>query len=211
MAHREYYRVYPQILPSMQTIHRTLLVLSIIALAVAPVFPQHTDSSKTEKKLKSDASHQELRSDGLSKIVTRKTQNWDFDTPINHQELEKKIEDAVERAMKSVEVALEKLEITIDPIEINLKDLNVDIDPIVANIPNLKIDIEPVEVDLDHDVDINTDFHHHHFDATHHDDKNKNDDDHVRSKDTSRSTSQDEEKKEKEKSKEKSKGLKKLN
>jgi len=200
----------------MQTIHRMLVALLMMGLAVAPVFPQDTDWSNTGRKLKSDATHQEPLSDGLRKIVTRTTQNWNFDTPIHHPEFETNIEAAVEHALKSVEVALEKLSVQIDPLEINLKDLNVDIDPIVVNIPNLKIDIEPVEVDLDQALDIDTDFHHRHFDA---DDENRDDHDKVRSKDTSPSTSNDEEKKEKKKStekvdkkeNEKSKGLKKLN
>src|SRR5438045_4499529 len=126
----------------MITINQSLLVL-IFSLATAPGFSQNV---KTD--VKPEVTKDEARPDGLKKITTRSLHDRNFDIHIDHEALARDIEEAVERAMKSVEGTLERLEINIDPIEINLKDLNVDIDPIVVNIPNLNINIEPIEVDM---------------------------------------------------------------
>src|SRR5258707_3742124 len=131
----------------MNKINRTLIVLLIISLAI-PAYSQDKSTQKVEKK-------EEVRPDGLRKISTQH-HDWDFDINIDEKALKANIEKAIESAMKSVDVALEKLEINIEPIVMNMKGLNMDVNPIRIDIPNINIDIEPIEVDLG-DLNINTD------------------------------------------------------
>ncbi|MEK6782248.1 MAG: hypothetical protein AABY93_11100 [Bacteroidota bacterium] len=147
----------------MPTFIHTSFVVLIFSLAIVPGFSQNANSTlkKTEEKTQTDPTKEESsRSDGLRKISTHGSPDWDFDINIDEEALEANIKLAVENAMKSVEVALDKLVINIEPIEINLGDLNLDMDPIEINIPALDIDIEPIEVnldDLDIDIDIDDD------------------------------------------------------
>jgi hypothetical protein len=124
----------------MNTINRSLVALLVLLTAI-PCFSQDT---KTDKKTEST---KEQKTDGLRKISSSH-HDWDFDVNIDEKALEANIEAAIERAMRSVDVALEKLEINIDPIEINLgylKDADP-VGPIKINIPNLNINIDPIEV-----------------------------------------------------------------
>src|SRR5258708_25828403 len=139
----------------MNKINRTLFVLLIFSSAIPAYSQDKNNTQKVEKK-------EEIRPDGLRKIST-KHQDWDFDINIDEKALKANIEKAIESAMKSVDVALEKLEINIEPIVINMKGLNMDVNPIRIDIPNINIDIEPIEVDLG-DLNINTDVRHHAFD-----------------------------------------------
>lgn len=120
-----------------------ILASLIICAAAMPAFSQ-----QDEKK-----ENQPNRNDGLKKITNHSHRDWKFDVKIDEDKLERDIERAVETAMRSVEVALDKLdrmEINIDPIEIDLGDLNLDLDPIEIKIPELNIDIN-IDEDFDHD------------------------------------------------------------
>jgi hypothetical protein len=203
----------------MNTVNRTLLVVMILALAI-PGFGQETNTTKTEKK--TPETKDEARPDGLRKITTRPTRDLDFDIHIDKEALEANIERAVERALKSVEGTLERLEINIDPIKINMKDLNLDVTPILVNLPKLNIDIDPIEVEMP-DLDIEAHMNHHDSDFDRDDDHDRDhaysdedeDDDKVFKKHDSRHDKNKERDKVKDKSdkkeKEKAKGLKKLN
>ena len=144
--------------------YRTLFVFLILALSIVPGFSQDANTKKAETKTSSVVIKEEPRSDGLKKITTRTSRDWDFDIHIDEEALEANIELAVEKAMKDLEIALEKLEkleIHIEPIEINLVNLNLDMKPIEIHIPNLNIEIEPIIIDLDDmdiDIDMDDDF-----------------------------------------------------
>ena len=144
--------------------YRTLFVFLILALAVVPGFSQDANTKKAGTKTPPVVTKEEPRADGLKKITTRTSRDWDFDIHIDEEALEANIELAVEKAMKDLEIALEKLEkleIHIEPIEINLVNLNLDMKPIEIHIPNLNIEIEPIIIDLDDmdiDIDMDDDF-----------------------------------------------------
>jgi hypothetical protein len=146
--------------------YRTLFGFIVLTLAIVPAFSQEANTKKAETKTQSVVTKEEPRTDGLKRISTRTSRDWDFDIHIDEEALEANIERAVEQAMKDVEIALEKLEkleIHIEPIEINLQKLNLDMKPIEIHIPNLNIDIEPIIIDLDDldiDIDIDEDFDH---------------------------------------------------
>ncbi len=146
----------------MTILYRTLFMFLIFALAVVPGFSQDANTKKAETKTPPVVTKEEPRSDGLKKITTRTSRDWDFDIHIDEEALEANIELAVEKAMKDLEIALEKLEkleIHIEPIEINLVNLNLDMKPIEIHIPNLNIEIEPIIIDLDDmDIDMDDDF-----------------------------------------------------
>ncbi len=209
----------------MSTLHRTLFVVLILALASTTAFSQDSTRQKADKKDQPE----ETKEGGLRKIGGRQHRN--FDINIDEKALKANIEGAIENAMRSVDMALDKLEINIEPIEIDLRSLNKDIEPILINIPNINIDIEPIEVDLRH-LDIDMD--HHDIDRDDdedHDEDNDNDRNHHdkvfrtdepnssadtdKVKDKVKNKSYKNEKSDKDKSdkdeKEKSKGLKKLN
>lgn len=140
--------------------YRTLFGFMVLSLAMVPAFAQEVNTKKTETKTPV-VTKEEPRADGLRKLTTRKSSDWDFDIHIDEEALEANIERAVEKAMRDVEVAiekLEKLEIHIEPIEINLGKLNLDMKPIDIRIPNLNIEVEPIIIDLeDLDIDIDID------------------------------------------------------
>ena len=148
----------------MTILYRTLFMFLIFALAIVPGFSQDANTKKAETKTQSVVIKEEPRSDGLRKIITRTSRDWDFDIHIDEEALEANIELAVEKAMKDLEIALEKLEklaIHIEPIEINLGNLNLDMKPIEIHIPNMNIDIEPIIIDMDDmdiDIDMDDDF-----------------------------------------------------
>jgi hypothetical protein len=203
--------------------YRTLLGFLILALAIVPGFSQEANTKKAETKTPV-ITKEELRSDGLRKITTRTSRDWDFDIHIDEAALEANIERAVEQAMKDVEIALEKLEkleIHIEPIEINLQKLNLDMKPIDIHIPHLNIDIAPILIDLDDldlDIDIDEDFDH---DFDNDIDNDEDDEDNFLKKDKNKEKEElknksdnkdksDNEKTE-QKEKDKAKGLKKIN
>ncbi len=209
----------------MHTYYRPLFVILIVLLA-SPVFAQ--DTKKAETNSDSKVSKEEPRADGLKRISGRPAREYDFDIHIDEKALEANIERAVERAMRDVEEALDKLErleINIEPIEIDLGDLNLDIDPIEIHIPELDIDIDIEPFDMDMDIDIDHDFDHdfdndwdndndhdNDFDEDDEDtflnkDKNK---DKIKEKDKQKNKSDLNDKSEKT-DKEKAKGLKKIN
>lgn len=212
----------------MSTQYRPLFVILILLLAI-PGFSQ--DPKKAEPKSDVKVSKEEPRADGLKRISGRPAREYDFDIDIDEKALEANIERAVERAMRDVEEALDKLErldIHIEPIEINLGDLNLDIDPIEIQIPDLDIDIDIEPLDMDMDIDIDHDFDHdldwdndnHHDNDLDEDeddedsfvnkDKNK---DKLKEKDKQKNKSDQNDKSEKseQKEKDKAKGLKKIN
>jgi hypothetical protein len=203
--------------------YRTLLGFLILALAIVPGFSQEANTKKAETKTPV-ITKEEPRSDGLRKITTRTSRDWDFDIHIDEAALEANIERAVEQAMKDVEIALEKLEkleIHIEPIEINLQKLNLDMKPIDIHIPHLNIDIAPILIDLDDldlDIDIDEDFDH---DFDNDIDNDEDDEDNFLKKDKNKEKEElknksdnkdksDNEKTE-QKEKDKAKGLKKIN
>lgn len=209
----------------MHTYYRPLFVILIVLLA-SPGFSQ--DPKKAETNSDSKVSKEEPRADGLKRISGRPAREYDFDIHIDEKALEANIERAVERAMRDVEEALDKLErleINIEPIEIDLGDLNLDIDPIEIHIPELDIDIDIEPFDMDMDIDIDHDFDHdfdndwdndndhdNDFDEDDEDtflnkDKNK---DKIKEKDKQKNKSDLNDKSEKT-DKEKAKGLKKIN
>src|SRR6476646_5889204 len=104
--------VYSSNTTIMNTRTGILFVFLILALAIQG-FSQDSNTSKTEKKPQSDATQEETRSDGLRKITTRSSRNWNFDVRIDEKALEENIERAINQAMKSVEGTLERLEINI--------------------------------------------------------------------------------------------------
>lgn len=143
---------------------RIYLVSLIISLASISGFSQEpTPKKDTVQPVKEQTPPDETkdassRTEGLRKITTRSPHGWDIDINIDEEALDANIELAIENAMESVEVALENLEIHIEPIEINLEELDLDFDPIEIEIPNLDIDVDPVEIDLnDIDIDIDID------------------------------------------------------
>jgi hypothetical protein len=204
--------------------YRTLFMFLIIALAVVPGFSQDANTKKAETKTPV-VTKEEPRSDGLRKITTRTSRDWDFDIHIDEEALEANIERAVEQAMKDLEISLEKLEkleIHLEPIEINLQKLNLDMKPIDIHIPHLNIDIAPIMIDLDDmDIDIDEDFDHDvdvDFDAD--DDRDEDDDNFLhknKNKENEELKNKSEEKekliteKANQKEKDKAKGLKKMN
>ncbi len=209
--------------------YRTLPGFLILALAIVPGFSQDANTKKAESKTSSVVTKEEPRSDGLKKITTRTSRDWDFDIHIDEEALEANIELAVEKAMKDLEIALEKLEkleIHIEPIEINLGKLNLDMKPIEIHIPNLNIEIEPIIIDLD-DMDIDIDMDHdfdRDFDWDNDDDNdndedidedNDNDEDKFLNKDKNKEKDKMKDKSDTEKieqkEKDKTKGLKKIN
>lgn len=202
--------------------YRTLFMFLILALAVVPGFSQEANTKKAETKTPSVVTKEEPRSEGLKKITTRTSRDWDFDIHIDEAALEANIELAVEKAMKDVEIALEKLEkleIHIEPIEINLQKLNLDMKPIDIHLPHLNIDIAPILIDLDDldiDIDIDEDFDH---DFDNDIDNDEDDEDNFLKKEKdkeelkNKSDNKDKSDKEKteQKEKDKAKGLKKIN
>lgn len=213
----------------MSTTYRPLFVILIVLLA-SPAFSQ--DPKKAETKSDSKVSKEEPRADGLKRISGRPAREYDFDIHIDEKALEANIERAVERAMRDVEEALDKLErldIHIEPIEIDLGDLNLGIDPIEIHIPELDIDIniEPLDIDMDIDHDFDHDFDHDWDNDNHHDndlDEDEDDDedtfmnkdkhkDKIKEKDKQKNKSDQNDKSEKteQKEKDKAKGLKKIN
>lgn len=204
--------------------YRTLLGFLILALTVVPGFSQDSNTKKAEAKTPPVVTNEEPRADGLRKITTRTSRDWDFDIHIDEAALEANIELAVEKAMKDVEIALEKLEkleIHIEPIEINLQKLNLDMKPIDIHIPHLNIDIEPIIIDLDDmdiDIDMDEDFDHD-FDNDIDNDEDDEDDflnkDKNKQKDKMKDKSKVKDKPDTEttdqKEKDKAKGLKKIN
>ena len=118
----------------MSQIRPTLIAFLTISLAV-PGFSQDVETSG-----KKDESS---KSEGLRKM-TNSQRNWNFDIRIDEAALEANIENAIENSMRSIEVALDRIEIHIAPIEINLGSFNMNMDPIMVNIPDLDIDIEPI-------------------------------------------------------------------
>ena len=211
--------------------YRTVFGFLILALAVVPGFSQGVNTKKAETKTPPVVSKEEPRADGLKKISTRASRDWDFDIHIDEEALKANIELAVEKAMKDLEIALEKLErleIHIEPIEINLVNLNLDMKPIEIHIPNLNIEIEPIIIDLD-DMDIDSDMDHD-FDRDvdwDNDDDNDNDENRDEDKDNDKFLNKDKNKEKEElknkseikdksekteqKEKVKAKGLKKIN
>lgn len=207
----------------MNVFSRTLFAVLILLLAMVPVFSQNSDTSsqKSEKKPTRDPANGETRADGLRKITTRAIRDRDFDIKIDAEAIELNIEFAIESAMKSVEGALEALQINIDPIEIKLGDLNLDMDPIEINLPRLNIDIEPIEIelgDLDIDMDINEDHVYWNEDGDNYDENNDDDDngklwqiDELTSPKNKNKEKDKKKDKSDQKEKDKSKGLKKIN
>jgi hypothetical protein len=195
----------------MNTIHCPAFVVLAVSLAISG-FSQDTNTTKSEKKSKSDTAKEESRSAGLRKIAARPDRDWDFDIHIDQQALNANIDAAVENAMKSVDVALKNLDIHLDPIDINLG--NLDIEPIEVHIPNLDFDLPPVDVDQ-HDlhIDMNIGRDNFHWNK----DRDNDEDEKVIHKDESTSPANQDKNKEKDKAKDKSdkkdktKGLKKLN
>ncbi len=163
----------------MNTLHRSPLVFLLVLLA-APGFSQDANATSKEKKPQTeDPKEESSKSGGLRKISTRDPRNWNFDFKIDEKALAENINSAVERAMQSVDVQLEKIEINIEPIEIDLRNLNMDINPIEVRIPHMNIDVQPIEIDME---DIHADAHgdRHHFDFdddNDHDNDAENDDD----------------------------------
>lgn len=146
----------------MATFTRSLFVVLILFLAIVPGFSQVPNTAlKAEKKAQSEAKNEEPRADGLRKIETRSSRDWDFDIHLDEVELEANIERAIGNAMRDVEVALERLErleINIEPIEINVRELDLELDRIEVNIPDLDIDIDIEEIEVpDFDIDIDID------------------------------------------------------
>lgn len=104
------------------------------------------------------------REEGLRKVSTNPYRYSNFDVHIDEEVIERNIEVALQNALRHVEVALDRLEINIEPIEIDLSSLNNSIDPIDIHIPDLDIDIDIDEMDMDEDdfdidIDITEDFH----------------------------------------------------
>jgi hypothetical protein len=156
----------------MNKLNRTLHALVIILLATITGFAQ--DTRKTEKK--NDEQQEPSRKDGLKRITPAR--HWDYD--IDEDAMEANIERAVENAMKSVDVALGKMEINlkhldIEPINIHIPEINIE--PVEVNIP--EINIPPIEVNIPQfNFDFKTNFNHHfrhHFNSDNDDDNDKSD------------------------------------
>lgn len=219
----------------MNTTYRTLIAFLIFSVVIVPASSQDANTKKTEAKT-SVVAKEEPRADGLKRISTRPSRDWDFDIHIDEEALEANIELAIENAMRDVEITLEKLEkleIHIEPIEINLQELDLNTKPIQIRIPNLNIDIAPILIDLDDldlDIDINEDFEHDMYWYNDHDnDEDIDEDDHdedtflnkdktkekdkIKEKDKQKNKSDLNDKPEKtdQKEKDKAKGLKKIN
>lgn len=148
----------------MKHIIRTVFVFPLVSLSTV-CFSQ-TNPEQEKKTTTTEVKLEESKTSGLRKLTNNRS--WDFKVNIDEEALEASIELAIEQAMNSLEVAmekLEKLEIHLEPIEINLsalENLDIDIDPIVINIDDLDIDIEideleDLDIDLDIDIDIDTD------------------------------------------------------
>jgi hypothetical protein len=121
--------------------HRLLFVFLVLGFTSIPGFSQKTDPPND--------------SDGLRKITNGSGRDLDIEGQIDEDLLEANIELAVEDALKSVEVVLNRLDIHIEPIQIDLADLDININPVVINVPDVDIDIDPVEIDLgEMDVDV---------------------------------------------------------
>ncbi len=135
----------------MSHFNRTTLFIVLIISAGATCFAQ-TTVVKPQKKVQAGEERQEpSRTDGLKKMTDNANRNRNIDIHIDEEALGNSIEVSIENAMQSVEIALEKMEINIDPIEIHLNDLDIDLEPIEINIPDLDIDIEPIDIDIDFD------------------------------------------------------------
>jgi hypothetical protein len=133
-------------------------------MTIVPVFSQNTDKSDKSADSKEESS----RTNGLKRL-TPLHQKFE----INEEELEANIERAIEHAMKSVDVALEKMEINLNSLD-NLKNLSID--PIKIHIPN--INIEPIEViipNIDIDMDLDEHINKHHDWSDDKDEKSKSD------------------------------------
>lgn len=200
--------------------NRTLFVFLILSMIIVPGFSQEANTKNAETKTPPVVTKEEPRADGLRKITTRTSRDWDFDIHIDEEDLEANIELAVEQAMKEMEVTLEKLEkleIHLEPIEINLQKLNLDMKPIDIHLPHLNID--PILIDLDNldiDIDIDEDFDH---DVDNDIDNDEDDEDNFLKKEKdkeelkNKSDNKDKSDKEKteQKEKDKAKGLKRIN
>ncbi|HEY8933764.1 MAG TPA: hypothetical protein VIM65_01025 [Cyclobacteriaceae bacterium] len=122
----------------MKSSKRIFLSCFFVGLASVSGFSQVTNS-----EINTDS-----KSIGLRKIAGGShLHNMNLDINIDNEALETSIELAAERAMESVEVALDKLDVNIEPIEINFDDLDINIDPVIVNIPAIDINIEPIEIE----------------------------------------------------------------
>jgi len=186
---------------------RILFACLIIFVISIPGFsqenPKKSIAPRADQQSKTDETNEETsKAEGLRKIKTRsQLRDMDVNIHIDQKMLEASIESAIENAMRSVDVALERLEINIEPIEIDLRSLDMDAHPIEINIPdlNINIEIEPVEVDLDIDNEMDQD----RFDRD-------NDDGDRRANDKWKEKSDDEKDTSDRADKDKSKGLKKI-
>src|SRR5258706_14775957 len=187
---------------------RILFACQIIFVISMPGFsqenPKKNIAPRLEQQSKTDETNDKSKTEGLRKIKTRsQMRDLDIDIHIDQKAIEASIESPIENAMRSVDVALERLEINIEPIEIDLSRMDMEAHPIEINIPDLNIEIEPIEVDLDLNIDIDNDIDQDHFERDDDDRDSRSNDKWTEKSDDGKDTSDKAEK-------EKSKGLKRI-